>query len=258
MDMKLFFALLIAAMLFLGCAQQQPPAPPAQGENTTVTPPAPPAENVTQPAAPPALSVDVVSQTNMSSITVAGVTDKGAFVTVNGAAANVADDGTFTADVALVEGENTLVIASENNAGLKTTATKTVTYAKPAPPVAMDDSYVPANGVVSTTDVPLYVAVGVTPSNFNSTPGRVEFLNVLPGSTSVATLQLTNSEDSPVHIEFKVSGDAGNMVNPTPAITLFKKGEVRAVQISLTVPAGTIYGSRTGTISLVETRGQAS
>ncbi|HQT45429.1 MAG TPA: hypothetical protein PLO51_05600, partial [Candidatus Micrarchaeota archaeon] len=260
MNMKLFFALFITAMLFFGCAQQQP-APPVQQPGT----PSAPAANTT-PAAPakpkdtipPLLTVNVPSGTNASSVAVSGTTEAGAFVTINGAAVDVAADGTFSSTVTLTEGANTIVIVSADSSNNKNTITKSVTYTKPVPPQKLDDTYVPPNGVVTTNEVPLYISVGVTPSSFNATPGRVEFLNVLPGSTSVATMQLSNNENSPVHIEFKVTGDAGNMINPIAPITLFKGGEVRAVQVSMTVPAGTIFGERTGSIILTETRGQAS
>ncbi len=258
--MKLFFALFITAMLFFGCAQQQP-APPVQQPST----PAAPAANTT-PAAPakpkditpPLLTVNVPSDTNASSVAVSGTTEAGAFVTINGAAVDVAADGTFSSTVSLTEGANTIVIVSADSSNNKNTVTRSVTYTVPAPPQKLDDTYVPANGVVTTNEVPLYVSVGVTPSSFKAVDGRVEFLNVLPGSTSVATMQLSNNENSPVHIEFNTTGDAGNMINPIAPITLFKNGEVRAVEVSITVPAGTIFGERTGSIILTETRGQAS
>ncbi len=256
MNFKLLFALFITAMLFFGCTQQQPPAPAVQPPATPQTPPSPPTVPVVQKdTTPPELTVGLVSETSEASVTLTGVTEAGAFVTVNGAAVDNAA-GSFSAKLNLKEGENTIIIVSEDNAKNKNTLTKTVRYTKPSS--KFDDTYVPANGDVSTSEKDLYIAVGVTPSDYKMVEGRIESLNLLPGSTSVVTLTLTNFDDTAVHVEFKAAGDAGNMVNPIAPITLFKKGDVRAVPISITVPAGTIFGVRTGTITLVETRAKAS
>ena len=49
-------------------------------------------------------------------------------VLVNGSAASLTPDGTFAADVDLVEGENTLVVTARDRVGNETTETRTVAY----------------------------------------------------------------------------------------------------------------------------------
>lgn len=77
------------------------------------------------------------SITNKKTVTVSGKTDdvssKPVTVTVNGATVTVGTDGTFTKDVTLAEGANTITIVAKDKAGKTTTVTRKVTVDTSAP-----------------------------------------------------------------------------------------------------------------------------
>lgn len=89
---------------------------------------------------PPTLQITAPSNdliTNQKAVTVTGKTDdatsKPVTVTVNGAAVTVGTDGTFTKEVTLAEGENTITIVAKDKAGKTTTVTRRVTVNTSAP-----------------------------------------------------------------------------------------------------------------------------
>lgn len=89
---------------------------------------------------PPTLSVTAPAEglvTNKSTVTVTGKTDdvtsKPVTVTINGTAVTVASDGTFSKDVTLSNGSNTITIVAKDKAGKTTTVTRHVTVDTVAP-----------------------------------------------------------------------------------------------------------------------------
>ena len=89
---------------------------------------------------PPTLQITAPSDnliTNKKTVTVSGKTDdvssKPVTVTVNGATVTVGTDGTFTKDVTLAEGANTITIVAKDKAGKTTTVTRKVTVDTSAP-----------------------------------------------------------------------------------------------------------------------------
>ena len=78
-----------------------------------------------------------IAITNKKTVTVSGKTDdvssKPVTVTVNGATVTVGTDGTFTKDVTLAEGANTITIVAKDKAGKTTTVTRKVTVDTSAP-----------------------------------------------------------------------------------------------------------------------------
>jgi YD repeat-containing protein len=62
--------------------------------------------------------LNVISNTNPYAVT--GITDQGASVLVNGAAATVSQDGSFSCQVTLTEGANNIVISASNAYGIRT------------------------------------------------------------------------------------------------------------------------------------------
>ena len=89
---------------------------------------------------PPTLSITAPTDkliTNKSTVTVTGKTDdvtsKPVTVTVNGTEVTVASNGTFSKDVTLKEGPNTITIIAKDKAGKTTTVTRTVTLDTAAP-----------------------------------------------------------------------------------------------------------------------------
>ena len=89
---------------------------------------------------PPTLSISAPVAglvTNKSTVTVTGTTDdatsKPVTVTVNGTAVTVGTGGSFSKDVTLTEGSNTITIIEKDKAGKTTTVTRTVTLDTKAP-----------------------------------------------------------------------------------------------------------------------------
>ena len=84
---------------------------------------------------PPTLSVSSPSDgyiTNKNTITVSGttndVTSSPVTVTVNGKAVTVGSNGTFSTDITLTSGSNTITVIAKDSAGKATTITRTVKY----------------------------------------------------------------------------------------------------------------------------------
>ena len=80
---------------------------------------------------PPALALtspSTVTTTNASMVNVAGTTEPGASVMVDGIQAQVSPTGTFSVDVALREGNNTISISATDASGNAATKTVTVSY----------------------------------------------------------------------------------------------------------------------------------
>lgn len=114
---------------------------------------------------PPELSVTTPTDkliTNKSIVTVAGTTNDATSspvtLTINGVATTVYDDGTFSKDIALEDGANTITIVATDGAGRTTTVTRTVTLDTKAP-VISDVSLAPNPADVGATYV---ISVSVT------------------------------------------------------------------------------------------------
>ena len=89
---------------------------------------------------PPTLSITAPAEglvTNKKTVTVTGKTDdatsKPVIVTVNGSAATVGTDGSFSMDVTLTEGANKITIIATDKAGKTTTVVRNVTLDTAAP-----------------------------------------------------------------------------------------------------------------------------
>lgn len=89
---------------------------------------------------PPSLNVPAPSEglvTNQPNLVVSGTTNdatsKPVTVTVNGQAATVNADGTFSKQITLTEGENTITIVAKDKAGKTTTVVRHVTLDTKAP-----------------------------------------------------------------------------------------------------------------------------
>ena len=98
---------------------------------------------------PPTLSISAPTEefiTNKSTLTVKGTTDdetsKPVAITVNGVPILVTNSGTFSKDVTLKEGSNTITIVAKDKAGKTTTVTRTVKL-DTAPPVIKSATITP-------------------------------------------------------------------------------------------------------------------
>lgn len=79
-------------------------------------------------------------------------------MTINGSAVTVYDDGTFSKDITLKDGSNTITVVAKDGAGRTTTVTRTVTLDTKAP-VISDVSLAPNPADVGATYV---ISVSVT------------------------------------------------------------------------------------------------
>src|SRR5207247_1467138 len=104
--------------------------------------------------------------TNDATVTVAGATDPGVSVTIDGAAVAVDRDGTFSRTLTLPDGPHTFVVVAENLAGNTRTARATVTVDTTPPTLALASPAdrtiveVPTVTVSGTTDPGALVLVG--------------------------------------------------------------------------------------------------
>jgi len=99
---------------------------------------------------PPALFLDVPSITNSTPITVTGLTEAGANLTINGQGVIVDAQGRFTTTVALSEGKNLLTARAVDAVGNTTTLTRTMILDTLAPTLTV--TY-PPNGLVTNREV---------------------------------------------------------------------------------------------------------
>lgn len=98
----------------------------------------------------PPLFLDAASLTNRTPLTVTGLTEAGATVSINGATVSVDAQGRFTTTVALSEGANSLSAAATDAVGNTTTVTRTVSLDTMPPTLAV--TY-PPDGLVTTLEV---------------------------------------------------------------------------------------------------------
>lgn len=108
---------------------------------------------------PPELSVTSPVDkliTNKTTVTVSGKTNDATSspvtLTINGSAVTVYDDGTFSKDITLKDGSNTITIVAKDGAGRTTTVKRTVTLDTKAP-VISDVSLAPNPADVGATYV---------------------------------------------------------------------------------------------------------
>jgi hypothetical protein len=123
------------------------------------------AEGALDAQSPPSVAIAAPAEgatVNATPVTVTGTASDNKGVTslkVNGADVSVGGDGTWSAPVTLSEGANTITAVAEDAAGNEGTATRSITYTKPAstttppptPPVAAAVATVTKNGKVKVT-----------------------------------------------------------------------------------------------------------
>jgi hypothetical protein len=102
----------------------------------------------------PALSLSEPAASAMASVpavTVAGTTEPGSTVVVNGVQAEVSDTGAFSLSVALMPGDNTIDIVATDGAGNSATSSVTVNYHDPVPGL-QDDLATTQDDLAATQD----------------------------------------------------------------------------------------------------------
>jgi predicted nucleic acid-binding Zn-ribbon protein len=71
------------------------------------------------------------AEIDINAVTVSGTTEPGSDIDVNGVRATVKDDGSFSLDLFLIPGENTIVVTSTDASGNHAVETRTVTFTDP-------------------------------------------------------------------------------------------------------------------------------
>jgi len=117
------------------------------------------------------------STVDAPTVTVAGTTEPGADLVVNGVRPDVAADGTFSFPLALAEGANVITARARDAAGNEAVATRTVTYVNPVD--ALRDDLAESEGKVSQAN-----------ANLDQLRGMVLVLFALIGAVLVALLWL--------------------------------------------------------------------
>lgn len=104
--------------------------------------------SMTVDTAAPALLLTAPSYdlTNGPSVVVAGTTEPGASVAVNGQAATIAPDGSFSVTLSLVEGPNSIVVVATDSAGNVATLPRSITRDSIPPPLTLAG---PATGLAT-------------------------------------------------------------------------------------------------------------
>jgi len=159
--------------------------------------------SITVDTVEPDLTVDfppVVALVNSTNITVTGLTEPGANVTVNGLVAVVETDGTFSLEISLPEGINTVVVASHDAAMNYNISVHEVTVDITPPPLVVSSP----PGDIITTESPLVVA-GWVEIGANLTMNGVEIAHDGEPWSVVVTL----TEDINI-LDFTARDAAGN------------------------------------------------
>jgi hypothetical protein len=107
---------------------------------------------------PPELTVDAINETYDSKATLKGKTEPTAKVKINDKEITVSEDGSFTLDVDLIEGENKFVVIATDPAGNETKVTKIIVKMKPIKIILVIGSKtVFVNGQPKELDAPPFV-----------------------------------------------------------------------------------------------------
>ncbi len=175
-------------------------------------------KNVTLDQTGPTLTVDAPELTNQKSVSISAATEPGATLAVSGKKVS-GPNGIYTTDVALVEGENTILVAASDEAGNTTTVSKVIVLDTKAPalellaPTLTNETTISVTGTVEDgcTVVVGGQLVTVTNGTFNAA------VRLDPGANAV-TATATDS--------------AGNSTSVTKPVTL----DADKPQITFSVP----------------------
>jgi hypothetical protein len=107
---------------------------------------------------PPELTVEAINETYNSKATITGKTEPTAKVKINDKEIKVSDDGSFSLEVDLIEGENKFVVIATDPAGNETKVTKVILKRKPIKIILVIGSKtVFVNGQQKELDAPPFV-----------------------------------------------------------------------------------------------------
>ena len=199
---------------------------------------------------PPTLTISTLADgayTNNATLNVSGsATDAGSdikAVTVNGQQVTVTGSGIFSTAVSLVSGATTITVVATDNAGNKTTETRSITHDLTAPTLILtappDNSAVALSPITVTGNVNESATVAI---KVNNSAPHVATVNGADFTTSVNLAVGLNT------IELTATGLAGNTSSVTRTVTYDSTNPTLAV----TVPAQDITTNKS-TLSLLGT-----
>ena len=165
--------------------------------------------------------------TRVAAATVAGATEPGATLTVNGSPVPVAPDGSFSTTVTLVEGGNTIVVVAADAAGNSATAVRSVTLDTTPPALSVT---APLAGATITSNI-----VTVTGATDVGADVVVNGVRVAPNAAGAFSVDLAFSDGTHT-IRTTASDTAGNSATDTRSVTV----DTRAPSITLTSPTATL------------------
>ncbi|HYA10849.1 MAG TPA: Ig-like domain-containing protein [Thermoplasmata archaeon] len=167
---------------------------------------------VTLDTLPPPLTISspAAGPTNHSAVTVAGTTEAGATVTVDGAAVTVGPTGAFSTVVTLPDGPHTFVVVATDTAGNRAEADVSVTVETTPPTLAFTS---PASG--STVSVPDVVVTGTAAVGSTLV---VDGYSVAVSSAGTFSVELPLSPGSNT-ITATATDSAGNTATRTLTVT---------------------------------------
>ena len=168
--------------------------------STTVT------KTVTCDKTNPTLTVnDVTSLTNSNKVTVSGkATDTNGIqsLTVNGTTVTLGNDGTFSTQITLSDGSNTITVVATDKAGNKSTVTKSTTYDKTNPTLSVNNiaaltnnGKVTISGTVSDASCIKTLTVNGTAVTVSNGSFSAE-VTLTEGSNSIAVVATDNAGNS--------------------------------------------------------------
>ena len=176
--------------------------------------------------------------TRQSQVTVAGWTEVGATVTVNGGPVAVAGDGTFSIPVPLVEGANTILVTATDPSANSRSATISITMDSTPPSLSVTG---PTAGAWINTNV---VRVTGTASDTGSSLAQISVDGVVLIPTSPWTANLAMLDGAHT-ITVTATDRAGNTATSTVTITV----DTVPPPLSLSSPTTDLTTAGTATVA---------
>lgn len=161
--------------------------------------------------------------TNNPHVTIAGTTDPGATVKVNGTSIPVASDGSFSDPLTLADGTYTFRVTATDAAGLETIVTRTITVDTTAPALSLTS---PSSGLL--TRDPVVLVSGTTEPNATVVVNGVDAA-VNPSGQFSVEIGLQEGTNA---ITATATDAAGNQAQTSVSVTL----DTTAPAISITSP----------------------
>ncbi|HQT45123.1 MAG TPA: hypothetical protein PLO51_04035, partial [Candidatus Micrarchaeota archaeon] len=196
---------------------------------------------------------------NISLITIHGILNRNATLTISGRPIALADRA-FTANLTLVEGPNRFVFEASDQYGETKTVVRVIEYAPPGSNSSENETpvYIPANGTAAEKGIPVSITVSnnVSLLAFNVTMGAdvLSLGTISEGKSSARLVVLTNEQDSAVYVHFNGTGNISSLFEYPKPFTMYRLGETHNIWIKAIIPANTSIGTYSGEFLIQEIR----